>query len=213
MSNLIDGDGNNILHRIALSSNAVRFFDEVSRRSLLRAKENELKIFDTSISKTVMTTEVNTDGDTFLHILAKRSNIEAFDSVLDQKGGLAWDLTHEYDLEEDELTSLREYVDITGNAKMQGIIRSFLHLRECKQAFDCLKRKRDAFPQQPGIVNMVIRFYRDWVSKHSGIGGFDPIRNLIKDGCSTLFRLFYEADKDWFWNTNYPAHSRVDHKE
>lgn len=226
MDKIHEEHGNNLMHQIATSDKATHFIKEVARGYKLGKKHGRvLDVLNRYGMGRLTSFETNRNGETWLHMLVKNGNVNAFDAALSPKTGLAWWLTSTYTLDAEKTQSLNECVESIGDVFITAIFQQFLSLRKWKNLYDDLHSKSSSEAESQAKDELAIlqgssgkhnakkfiRFWQDWS------GGDELRRNpflvLVEKGYANLFRLFFESNKDFFVNDLYRVYPKCDQQE
>lgn len=222
---LKDDQGNNLLHKIALSEQATRFIKEAGRiRHMEDAPDWKLDLTDFDAE---LINGQNKEGLTWLQILVKRGDCKALDVVFSPHCGLGWELALSYGIDEDGLLSLKESVQESNNVIMRQVFDSFFVFRTCFQQCNAVKYvlsktedelfKKESMHLLQGTdaslyAKRLTRFFKDWKGYNKDFQN-NPFTKIVGAGFFSLFKLLYEADETVFNHKEYSLPSQEDMNE
>ena len=208
----MDSSGNNFLHRIAKSANAVRFIEKLVSHI---DDDPKLDMINQNYSlrprKVFITNAVNSDGQTWLEILVNKEDVRAFDLALSPRYRFSWQICI---YRCGKLDSLMQCVQHGGNKTMKLILESFELRQKMKILYDslynCFDETEDEWFKRDGTRNTLcgpdatlnaehfIRFIRDW-RDHAELD-YSVFSTVVKKGFSKTFELLYSVSDALFWN-------------
>ncbi|KAL7543061.1 hypothetical protein ACHAXR_012566 [Thalassiosira sp. AJA248-18] len=230
-----DDAGNNLLHKIASSSNATRFIKDAGKASSIDPAP-DWKLDITNL-RDELSNSLNKNGETWLQVLVRRGDVKALDAALSPNCGLAWCLSYDYAFRKDQLALLAGSIRDSGEATMQCILDSFLSFRKLNQQCheiqnyyrqseaDLLQkvfRGEDvAFQHDNDALHeadldhakSLTRFFLDWHEQPGFNLGGNPFSSLVQKGFLHLFSILYEANDSLFLNESYRIWSKEDRGE
>lgn len=217
-----DESGNNLLHMIAKSPNAIHFIRDAGYYSITASKNESGRLHLTGHDNNLLKMQ-NNDGEIWLQILVRRGDVKSLDVALSPQSGFAWDLLYTLGDEERQLlaTSIKE-------AKvplMQCIMDSSVSFQTLYDQFNMLiysgkkLSTQQVFPGDDAYrgAKLLARFFYDWQNSSAGRidGSNRNFTTLVGDGVFELFELLYEADHRLFpkEEETYFVYSNEDNSE
>lgn len=170
-----------------------------------------------------MINAVNSDGATWLEILVVRGDSRSLDVALSPKYDLSWQFRLPYLLDWVRLSSLRDCAQKQGDPIIQLIIETFEQSCIMKQIYDrisnCFRETENELLADDSMALLqnddaemnaarFVRFINDWNGTshfHSNVWS-----KLVRNGHHQLLKLFYSAEKSWFWTGEDCIHSNYD---
>jgi hypothetical protein len=234
-----DDGGNNILHKIASSSNAARFIRAAGKfRNMTPKPEWYLDIFIYEVVKNPnligknkllnMINAPNNNGESWLQILVRRGDVYAFDAALSPHGGLGLEFAARYRFYDEDINSLAKTVKDSNDVIMQVVLDSFIMFRTLYlQCVDIchiyfLKSEEELLQSESMVVfqgtearhhaKLLARFLLDW----EGNTDLKVRQDLVSNSFSKLFSLLCEVNDGifrLFINDTYVCCSNKDQNE
>ncbi|MGB2403605.1 MAG: hypothetical protein ACPIA7_09365, partial [Akkermansiaceae bacterium] len=204
-----DTDGNNILHKIAMSDHATYFIREARRHKDLKVEER-LDVMNSFRNELRLTVSLNSKGETWLQILVQRGDTKALDTALSPNVGFGWDLCYQTRFPSEHVQLLKQCIVEHGNALMGCILDAFLTFQtlwEQYGVFRCRPSEEESLKNQCMSVfigenalhhaKLLVQFILDWQEGSDEIWR-NPLLDLASAGSSRLFQLFFEANGSMF---------------
>ena len=234
-----DDGGNNILHRIASSSNAAHFIRTAGRlRNLNPMPEWYLNIFIYEVVENPnpngankllhMINAPNNNAESWLQILVRRGDVYAFDAALSPNGGLGLEFASNYRFDDEELNSLAKTVKDSNDVIMQVVLDSFIMFRtlylQCSDiCYSSFSKSEEELLQSESMVvfqgtearhhaKLLARFLLDW----EGNIDLKVRQGLVRNSLSKLFSLLCDVNDvvfRLFSNDTYILCSNKDQNE
>lgn len=227
-----DSSGNNLLHRIASMPNAVRFIKEAGRLSCLDEDEGPESKLELGTFRNDLTNQLNNNSETWLQILVKRNDGRALDIALSPNNGMAWELSYECALSEENVSSLRDCIQESNNTIMECLLDSFIDFRSLLQqhrtfTFVSSQTEEELFGRKElaGYRNdgdhkakVLTRFVHDYqgICPRYGPTSSALLRQyygIVMNGLGSFFQYFYKADRNCFRNETFIVTNRADQNE
>ena len=206
----IDSSGNNFLHRIAKSSNAARFIEQLIFHMNDESRIDVLAFTRGGFRKHI-TNALNSDGHIWIEILVNKGNVRALDLALSPHHKFSWDMCLYCS---DIIGPLNNFSRQQKNHTATLIINSFHARCEMSQLYSSIchsssDEKENELFQCDGLsvlcgtrpnlyAEQFIRFYHDW--KNIANLNHSVFTTVVKRGYSRIFELFYSVNDAWFWN-------------
>ena len=221
---VLDASGNNLLHQIAKSDRASCFMERCSYQKFYSSTPY-LDVTSIGNNRQSILNATNSAGKIWLEILVERGDARSLDLALSFNRELSWKFCR---WDNDVFELLKECVSKKNDLVLQTILDEYERNRSILQIyhgldfydFDTAEEKvvaHDNFillrqeDEAETIAARLMRFVNDWEFAehlHRHI-----ILNVAKSGFSKLFKLFYAADKTFFWEGRCFIYSSKDKGE